>query len=49
MPSHFLTPVLRRASTMNALRFFLSRFDNIEDVEGYQPGGGASENLQNFD
>ena len=35
----FLTPVLRRASTITATRFIPSRLDNIEGVEGYQHGG----------
>jgi serine/threonine-protein kinase SRPK3 len=39
MSTRFLTPVLRRASTMTAPRFIPSRLDSIEDVEGCQPGG----------
>ena len=39
MPARFLTTVLRRASTMVAPRFIPSRLYNIEEIEGYQPGG----------
>jgi serine/threonine-protein kinase SRPK3 len=35
----FLTPVLRRSSTMTAPRFIPSRLDNIEDIERYHSGG----------
>ena len=39
MSARFLTPVLRRASTMVTPRFIPSRLYNIEEIEDYQPGG----------
>jgi len=36
LPTLFLTPVLRRAFTMAAPSFVLSRLGDIEEVEDYQ-------------
>ena len=39
IPTRFLTPALRRTSTVAAPRFIPSQLDNVENAENYQPGG----------